>query len=135
MIPLAFCCDVFGLAARSLLHTFKSQVRAFKHLVESVHDAVAKYTSTGDLTYLSHTAESFFGCKRYELAGSGFVERIHVLDRPGYLKALDEARVKGKPPQRGNANAVSARRSIQFCLGRSLLVTCAGETAKRAGGA
>ncbi|WP_051213126.1 PAS domain-containing sensor histidine kinase [Maritalea myrionectae] len=97
MIPLGFVGVSLALLREAYYTHSKSQVRAFKHLVESVQDAVAKYTSEGELTYLSHTAEAFFGCKRYELAGNGFVERIHILDRPGYLKALDEARVKGVP--------------------------------------
>lgn len=97
MIPLVFVAMSLTRLRQAYYTHSKAQVRAFKHLVESVQDAVAKYTSEGELTYLSHTAEAFFGCKRYELAGNGFVERIHILDRPSYLKALDEARVKGVP--------------------------------------
>jgi len=67
----------------------KDRMRTFSHLVESVRDAVAKYSADGELVYLSHTSEKLFGCKRYELAGGGLVDRIHILDRPRYLSALD----------------------------------------------
>lgn len=97
MIPLSFVAVALARLRQAYYAHSKAQMRAFKHLVESVQDAVARYSTEGELTYLSHTAESFFGCKRYELAGNRFVERIHVLDRPIYLKALDEARVHGTP--------------------------------------
>lgn len=97
LIPLSFVAISLARLRQAYYTHSKAQMRAFKHLVESVQDAVARYSVDGDLTYLSHTAESFFGCKRYELAGNGFVERIHILDRPVYLKALDEARVRGVP--------------------------------------
>ncbi|MCF4097918.1 PAS domain-containing sensor histidine kinase [Maritalea mediterranea] len=97
LIPLGFVAVSLTRLRQAYFTHSKTQMRAFKHLVESVQDAVARYSVEGDLTYLSHTAENFFGCKRYELAGNGFVERIHVLDRPVYLKALDEARTQGMP--------------------------------------
>jgi cell cycle sensor histidine kinase DivJ len=97
LIPLSFVAVSLAQLRQAYYTHSKAQMRAFKHLIESVQDAVARYSVNGDLAYLSHTAESFFGCKRYELAGNGFVERIHILDRPIYLKALDEARMRGVP--------------------------------------
>jgi cell cycle sensor histidine kinase DivJ len=66
------------------------QMKAFRFLVESVRDAVAKYDAEGNLVYLSHTSENLFGCKRFSLLGGGFMERVHLLDRPRYLKALSD---------------------------------------------
>ena len=73
----------------------REQVRAFRQLVESVRDAVVKYDTEGKLVYLSHTSEALYGCKRYELMGDGFIERMHLLDRPAYLQALSSV-ARGK---------------------------------------
>ncbi|MCZ4271174.1 PAS domain-containing sensor histidine kinase [Maritalea porphyrae] len=73
------------------------QIRAFRSLVESVRDAVARYSADGRLIYLSHTSEALFGCKRYELSGSGLLDRVHVLDRPNYMKTIGDVSHKGKP--------------------------------------
>ncbi|MGJ8526919.1 ATP-binding protein [Maritalea sp.] len=72
----------------------QGRVRAFKHLVESVRDAVARYAPDGQLIYLSHTSETLFGCRRYELAGSGLLQRVHVLDRPKYMSAIADVGYK-----------------------------------------
>ena len=73
----------------------RSQFRAFQHLVENVQDAVVRYSNSGEMLFISRSAESLFGCRRYQLVGPGLVERIHVLDRPAYMRALDEARHDG----------------------------------------
>ncbi|MEX1181477.1 MAG: PAS domain-containing sensor histidine kinase [Cucumibacter sp.] len=73
----------------------RSQIRAFQHLVENVQDAVVRYAANGEMLFISRSAETLFGCRRYQLVGAGFLERIHVLDRPAYLRALDEARHHG----------------------------------------
>ncbi|MFT6658693.1 ATP-binding protein [Maritalea sp.] len=75
----------------------QQQVRAFRNLVESVRDAVARYSADGKLTYLSHTSETLFGCKRYELSGTGLLDRVHVLDRPNYLKTIGDVSHFGLP--------------------------------------
>lgn len=69
------------------------QMKAFRNLVESVRDAVAKYDVDGRLVYLSHTSEKLFGCKRFSLINGGFTERVHLLDRPRYLKALSDVAI------------------------------------------
>ena len=73
---------------RAFAENDQTQARAFRNLVESVRDAVARYNADGKLIYLSHTSENLFGCKRYELSGTGLLERVHVLDRPKYLKTI-----------------------------------------------
>lgn len=69
----------------------KAQINAFKHLIEHVQDAVMRFSGEGSLLFASRSSEKLFGCQRYELAGNGIVERIHVLDRPAYLTAFAEA--------------------------------------------
>ncbi|MEO5806015.1 PAS domain-containing sensor histidine kinase [Devosia sp.] len=75
----------------------KSQLAAYKHLVEHVQDAVIRFSSDGEILFLSRSSETLFGCRRYEMTGSGMGERIHVMDRPAYLTAFADANQGGKP--------------------------------------
>ena len=96
----------FALAALLVAHTAnrlnsafevyeKAQINAYRHLIEHVQDAVMRFASDGSMLFVSRSAEKLFGCQRYELAGSGLLDRIHVLDRPGYLTAFASANRDG----------------------------------------
>ena len=74
----------------------RGQVNAYRHLVENVQDAVMRFGSDGAVLFTSKSAEKLFGCYRYELSGSGLIDRIHVLDRPAYMTAFSEANHDGK---------------------------------------
>lgn len=98
---------VFGLAgllvayaATRLSSVFevyeKGQLNAYRHLVEHVQDAVMRFSDAGVVLYTSRSSERLFGCRRFELAGSGLLDRIHVLDRPAYLTAFSAANVDGR---------------------------------------
>ncbi len=69
----------------------RGQMNAYRHLVENVQDAVMRFGSDGSVLFTSKSAEKLFGCHRYELSGNGLIDRIHVLDRPTYMKAFSEA--------------------------------------------
>ncbi len=74
----------------------RGQVMAYRHLVENVQDAVMRFGSDGAVLFTSRSAEKLFGCQRYQLSGSGLIDRIHVLDRPIYMTAFSEANHDGK---------------------------------------
>jgi cell cycle sensor histidine kinase DivJ len=54
-----------------------------------------RFSSDGTVLFISRSTEKLFGCRRYEISGSGLLDRIHVLDRPGYLTAFAEANRDG----------------------------------------
>ena len=74
----------------------KAQITAYRHLIEHVQDAVIRFSSDGEVLLASRSSERLFGCRRYELTGSGLGERMHVLDRPTYLTAFADANQGGK---------------------------------------
>ncbi len=74
----------------------KGQINAYKHLIEHVQDAVLRFGSDGGVLFVSRSAEKLFGCRRFELSGSGLVDRIHVMDRPVYLTAFAGANSDGE---------------------------------------
>jgi two-component system, cell cycle sensor histidine kinase DivJ len=75
----------------------RSQMSAYRHLVENVQDAVMRFAADGSVLFASKSAEKLFGCHRFELAGTGLVDRIHVLDRPAYMKAFSDASHDSNP--------------------------------------
>jgi cell cycle sensor histidine kinase DivJ len=69
----------------------RSQINAFRHLIEHVQDAVLRFSADGNVLFVSQSSETLFGCRRYELNGTSLIERIHVLDRPQYMTAFADA--------------------------------------------
>lgn len=99
---LAFCA-----ASAVVLHTAhrinaayevydKSQMTAYRHLIEHVQDGVIRFSSAGEILLASRSSEQLFGCRRYELSATSLSDRIHVLDRPAYLSAFAEANCDGR---------------------------------------
>jgi cell cycle sensor histidine kinase DivJ len=73
----------------------RAQLNALRHLVEHVEDAVMRFSAKGEALFISRSAETLFGCRRYELTGTGLLDHVHVLDRPAYLTALSDANRSG----------------------------------------
>jgi two-component system, cell cycle sensor histidine kinase DivJ len=73
----------------------RTQMKTFSMLVESVKDSVVRYGLDGEILFLSKSSAQLFNCQRYELDGSGFFDRIHVMDRPAYMAALSDAGRRG----------------------------------------
>lgn len=113
VIPMAFSVMVgtaalsFLVAVAIVLHSAhrismayevydKTQVTAYRHLIEHVQDAVIRFSSDGEVLLASRSSEKLFGCRRFELSGSGLGERMHVLDRPNYLTAFADANQGGQ---------------------------------------
>jgi len=74
----------------------KVQVSAYRHLIEHVQDTVLRITADGSIALASRSSETLFGCPRYQVAGTKLAERLHIMDRPGYLTALAEAAQDGR---------------------------------------
>ncbi len=73
----------------------RAQLDTFRHLVEHLQNAVLRFSVNGDLLFISQSAGELFGCARYEMAGSGLIDRVHVQDRPAFLTALADANRNG----------------------------------------
>ncbi|WP_170848364.1 PAS domain-containing sensor histidine kinase [Devosia sp. YR412] len=74
----------------------KSQMTAYRHLIEHVQDGVIRFSSEGEILLASRSSETLFGCRRYELSTMALSERIHVADRPAYLTAFADANIDGR---------------------------------------
>jgi cell cycle sensor histidine kinase DivJ len=74
----------------------RGQLNAYRHLVEHLQDGVLRFAPDGELLFSSSAIEALLGCRRYELAGTGLIDRIHVLDRPVYMTAFADANRAGR---------------------------------------
>ena len=59
-------------------------------------DVITRHGRNGAVLFVSPAAEPLFGTPARELAGHGLFDRVHVTDRPAYLKALADAAACGK---------------------------------------
>lgn len=98
---LFYCVNaaIVGFAAHRISASHRkyenAQVDTFRQLIEHVQHAVIRLSADGVPLFISNTNEKLFGCKSYELRRSGLVDRMHVQDRPNYLKAISDANKGG----------------------------------------
>jgi two-component system, cell cycle sensor histidine kinase DivJ len=60
-------------------------------LVGAVEDLLTWHDHTGGVLFASHAAERMLGVRAHSLKGQGLFDRVHIADRPAYLKALTDA--------------------------------------------
>jgi two-component system, cell cycle sensor histidine kinase DivJ len=63
----------------------------YQSLTEVVGDVVMRHDRTGATLSVGRQCETVFGIAPRELMGRGFFERIHVADRPLFLKTIADA--------------------------------------------
>lgn len=95
MSGAAIALAVFDVAAVSFLYSNRqadasADEHALAELLESISDGLIRLTCDGKLMHASPSTEKMFGCKPYSLTQMGLVERVHVLDRPAFLKTVSD---------------------------------------------
>jgi cell cycle sensor histidine kinase DivJ len=65
-------------------------------LAFSLTDVVSYHGHGGRITYASPNAQAVLGAPACELLGYGLFDRIHIADRPAYLRALSDAAATGE---------------------------------------
>ncbi|MGE3247474.1 MAG: PAS domain-containing sensor histidine kinase [Beijerinckiaceae bacterium] len=63
----------------------------FRSLSEAIGDMVLRMDRTGAVAFVSDNSERIFGLSGQEFSGRGLFERVHVADRPAFLKAVSDA--------------------------------------------
>ncbi len=63
----------------------------YRLLVENSADMVTRHARNGDVTFASPATAAATGLPVSEILGSGLARRVHVADRPAYMKALSDA--------------------------------------------
>ena len=79
-----------ALAGSRLL---KGEAENYRLLTASMTDVVSRHARNGAVTFISPAAAKLFTTAGDELMGRGLFDRVHIADRPAYLRALAEAAV------------------------------------------
>ncbi len=60
----------------------------YRALTQSLEDVVMRFDRTGAACHVGSAAQRLFGLAPHDLAGRSFFERLHVADRPVFLKLV-----------------------------------------------
>lgn len=89
MLTLIDLCAAAMFAPRAMPNS-GSDHNSLAALLDSMSNGLVKLQRDGTLLHASAATENMFGCKAFSLAGHGLLERVHVLDRPAFLKAISD---------------------------------------------
>jgi cell cycle sensor histidine kinase DivJ len=70
----------------------------YRLLARGMGDVITRHDRSGQVLFVSPAAPSLLGAKPSDLCGRGLFERVHVADRPAYLKALSDSATSGASP-------------------------------------
>jgi cell cycle sensor histidine kinase DivJ len=101
IISAALYATGIALGAESLARTsfwlLYAEEDRYRLLARNMTDVITRHGKNGAVLFVSPAAEPLFGVRAGELAGHGLFDRVHVADRPAYLKALADAAALGEP--------------------------------------
>ena len=100
---LAFGAEALARTGKALRDSEEGRYRL---LARNISDVIARHSRNGAISFVSPAAETLLGLAPARLLGHGLFDRVHVADRPAYLKALSDA-------ARGHESA-----SVEFRLKR-----------------
>ncbi len=63
----------------------------YRLLADNATDLITRHSLNGDVVFASPAARALTGCAPAELVGQGLFHRVHIADRPAFLRALSEA--------------------------------------------
>jgi cell cycle sensor histidine kinase DivJ len=66
-------------------------------ILEHSSDLFTRHDETGACVFASSAAKTLLGVEARELVGDGLFERVHVADRPAYLRTITEAGARRAP--------------------------------------
>ncbi|RJF74309.1 sensor histidine kinase [Rhodopseudomonas palustris] len=96
---LAFGAESLARTSDTLLSVEEERYRL---LALHMSDVISRHARSGDVQFISPAVEALIGQPAQRLLGHGLFDRVHVADRPAYLKALSDA-------ARGEARSVEFR--------------------------
>jgi two-component system, cell cycle sensor histidine kinase DivJ len=100
VISAALYATGLALGAESLARTsvwlLYAEEDRYRLLARNMTDVITRHGRNGAVLFASPAAEALFGARISELTGHRLFERVHVADRPAYLKALADAASAGE---------------------------------------
>jgi cell cycle sensor histidine kinase DivJ len=112
IVSAALYATGLALGAESLARTsfwlLYAEEDRYRLLARNMTDVISRHGRNGEVLFISPAAEPLFGMRTGELEGHGLFDRVHVADRPAFLKALADAA----------ADVDSEGRSVEFRIRR-----------------
>ncbi len=90
---LSFGAESLARASVALLYLEEDRYRL---LAQNMSDVISRHRENGAVQFISPAAEALTGAPVSRLLGHGLFDRVHVADRPAYLKALSDAARDGE---------------------------------------
>ena len=82
--------------ARTSFWLLYAEEDRYRLLARNMTDVITRHGREGTVLFASPAAESLLGSRIADLCGHGLFDRVHVADRPAYLKALGDAAALGE---------------------------------------
>jgi len=87
------------LAERARARREERSARDLRLLTEALGDLLAHFDRSGSLLQIVGDTRRAYGLNRSDFLGRGFFQRVHVADRPAFLKLLSDAAINSAPEQ------------------------------------
>jgi two-component system, cell cycle sensor histidine kinase DivJ len=81
--------------ARTSFWLLYAEEDRYRLLAHNMTDVIARHSRDGAVLFVSPAAQSLFGCGIAALRGHGLFGRVHIADRPAYLRALGDTAARG----------------------------------------
>lgn len=95
IVSAALYATGLALGAESLARTgvglLSAEEDRYRLLARNMTDVITRHDRNGGVLFVSPAAESLFGVRTATLRSHGLFDRVHVADRPAFLKALADA--------------------------------------------
>ena len=86
-----------GMRARKIRQAIQNtESQRHRVLAEATDDLVLRFDRSGNVLMVGDSAERLFGIKGQDLANRGFFDRLHVTDRPNFLKLVSDSANSGR---------------------------------------
>ncbi len=82
--------------ARTSFWLLYAEEDRYRLLARNMTDVITRHGRDGGVLFVSPAAQSLFGCGLADLHGQGLFGRVHVADRPAYLRALGDTAALGE---------------------------------------
>ena len=112
--------------ARTSFWLLYAEEDRYQLLARNMTDVITRHGRDGGVLFVSPAAQSLFGCGIADLHGQGLFGRVHVADRPAYLKALGDTAALGESKSvefrvRCDSAEIPRRPGRAICLDRNAL--------------
>lgn len=101
--PLALILYIAALTFRVQTAYSASQERLninqerYRLLANNTTDLITQHAASGEIVFASPAAKTLLGVVPFEICNQGLFDRVHIADRPAYLKLLSDVVARGLP--------------------------------------